>query len=93
MDPVLLPMFVDDLVALDVTPPTAAIEALDLLNAARAVAAEHPSDDLRAALEAGEIDAANVAERVRAAAIALTAKQSIHTLARDLERPIYRRVR
>jgi hypothetical protein len=71
----------------DVALPARALAALEVLREAQRVAAEAPTDDVRAALLAGDLTPDNAASAVMAAAGKLAAQQYARQVARDLEYP------
>lgn len=85
MDITLTVRYLDDLANLGVTIPDATARARDVYDAAVLTASAHPSDDLKAQLEAGTVTPDNVGELVYKAAADLTAKQNAHQIVRDLQ--------
>ncbi|WP_341241241.1 hypothetical protein [uncultured Nocardioides sp.] len=81
-------LYIADLEALGVVIPAETDNARAIYLAAGEAAAQSPADDLRAALIGGQITAENVAEHVRAAALAEAARQTVQTLTRDLHLPL-----
>lgn len=85
--------YLDDLAGLGVTIPKRCLDARGIYEAALAAASSHPSDSLRLALDAGALTPENVGDRVREAAISLTAKQNAHQIVRDLQNTLNKAIR
>ncbi|MEP7738120.1 hypothetical protein ABKW28_10745 [Nocardioides sp. 31GB23] len=90
MDITMTLLYVSQLEALGVAVPEQTQTARAVYEAAGQAAEASPSDDLRAAMMAGELTPANAADRLREAALAESARSTVQTLARDLHLPINR---
>ncbi len=89
-DPLALGMLAQSLATFDVALPERAATALAVWQAAQSAAAQAPSDEIRAAMLNGELTPDNVGERIRAAALELTAQEKARTLAGELSYPVRR---
>lgn len=90
MDLVYLHLIARDCTRLGVDLPERVTQALAVYAAANEAATASPADDLRDAFERGELDPSSVGRVLRAAAVALNARQSMGALVQDLQLPIVR---
>lgn len=81
-------LFAANLEALGVALPAETANARAIHQAAGEAALTSPADDLRAAMVRGDITPDNVGQYVRDAALAQNARETVHSLARDLALPI-----
>ncbi len=85
--------YLDELAALGVTIPDAAVNARNVYDEALRAASRQPSNDLKAALEAGDVTPGNVAVLVHQAASDLSAQQHAHAIVADLNLTLNRIIR
>lgn len=93
MDLDLTVRYLDDLTAVNVTPPAKSVAAADVYREALRTAALTPADDLNAGVLDGSITAETVGQMVRDAALAQAAQQNAHLIVRDLHNTFNRAIR